>query len=83
MADNHFLPKNTTVNDILISEVAEGDNQYYSFIELYNPTASTINLATGAYYLSIETSPGNITNVALSGDIPANSSWVATTPCSR
>ncbi len=79
IANNHFLPKNTTVNDILISEVAEGDNQYYGFIELYNPTASTINLATGAYYLSIETSPGNINNVALSGEIPANSSWVATT----
>ncbi|MCB9186272.1 MAG: lamin tail domain-containing protein [Flavobacteriales bacterium] len=57
--------------DLFISEYVEGSSNN-KYIEIYNPTASAIDLAAGNYSLSLYTNgSSSASNNALSGTIPA------------
>jgi hypothetical protein len=70
---------NGNFTDIFISEVYDADAGNTLYVELYNPTASPIDLTTSAYKIKIDnrtTSDVGVSvdrTVTLTGTIPANS----------
>lgn len=67
--------------DIFISEICHVGNSNLNFIEIYNPTDSDINLSSGNYYLSRD-NISSVSDVALSGTIGANSTFICSVPYS-
>ncbi|HET8798214.1 MAG TPA: lamin tail domain-containing protein, partial [Thermoanaerobaculia bacterium] len=64
-------------HDVLISEYVEGTSNNKA-IELYNPTASAINLSTGQYRLEYFFNGSGTagTTITLTGSIPAGGVYV-------
>ena len=62
---------------LFISEIADPKDSYkYRFVELYNASASAVDLASGNYYLTKQSNGGNYADIALTGSIPAHSAFV-------
>jgi len=66
------------IPDLIISEVADpGDNTSARFVELYNPTDSTIDLAAGNWYLTkFVNANTSRSSVALTGSIAPGATYV-------
>ena len=63
--------------DVFISEVADpSDVANAKFVELYNANGSSVNLSSGNWYLTIQANGANYTNIALSGTVDNNSTFV-------
>ena len=74
-----ILDNDAVIPDLIISEVADpngtaGTNARY--VELYNPTDSTIDLGAGSWSLVLYKDSGAIVSVSLSGSIPAGGTYV-------
>jgi hypothetical protein len=66
------------IPDLIISEVADPNDNYNGrFVELYNPTDSTIDLAAGNWHLAkFVNANTSRSNVALTGTIAAGATYV-------
>ncbi len=65
-----------SVTDLFISEIYDAEFGSLSYIELFNGTASTINLTTGNYAIRIMTSATTIVDVPLSGTVASGAVFV-------
>lgn len=67
----------TLASDLFISEVTEpNDNGNARYIELYNAGSTAIDLSATTYYLGVQNNGGNITDVQLTGSIPAKGVYI-------
>ena len=78
----------TSPTELFISQVTDSGTGDLTYIELYNGTASAINLASGLYGLSISnngnagyTSVGSLTGIIASGDTFVVAIGASTLPC--
>lgn len=66
-----------TLTEIFISEVTDSNNGGLSYVELYNPTASAINLGAGSYSIQTANNGGAFGfTLALTGTIAAGATYV-------
>ncbi len=67
----------TSNGTLFISEVADTkDNYKYRFVEIYNASASAIDLAAGNYYLTKQSNGGSYVDIAMSGTVAAHAAFV-------
>ena len=66
------------IPDLIISEVADpNDDANARFVELYNPTDSTVDLAAGTWYLTkFVNANTSRSNVALTGSIAPGATYI-------
>tara|TARA_R100000027_G_scaffold67048_2_gene64400 strand:+ start:7971 stop:11651 length:3681 start_codon:yes stop_codon:yes gene_type:complete len=69
----------TPIPTIFLSELVDpADDASARYVEIYNPTASPVDLAAGQWYLSLYFNAGSTPNseIALTGTIPAGGTYV-------
>ena len=67
-------------NDLVISEYVEGSS-FNKAIELCNPAATSVNLATESYVLQVYSNGASTaTSITLTGSVPSGGSFVVTHP---
>lgn len=70
---------NSKTTDIYISEICQAAGSDYNFVELYNPNDFSVDLSAGNYFLCKD-NISSISEVALTGSVAANSTYVCSVP---